>query len=52
MKTTFGGLWRSEGTIGRGMYAVVGLFGFALKHNLDRFVATYGFYRPWGLFNY
>ena len=26
--------------------------GFALKHNLDRLVATYGFHRPWGLFNY
>lgn len=52
MKTTFGDLWRSEGTIGRGMYAVVGLFGFAIKHNLDRFVASFGFHRPWGFFNY
>jgi hypothetical protein len=52
MKITFGDLWRSEGTIGRGMYAVVGLFGFAIKHNLDRFVASFGFHRPWGLFNY
>lgn len=52
MKTTFGDLWRSEGTIGRGAYALVGLLGFALKHNLDRLVATYGFHRPWGLFNY
>jgi hypothetical protein len=30
----------------------VGLVGFALKHNLDRLVATYFFHRPWGLFNY
>jgi hypothetical protein len=52
MKTTFGDLWQSEGTIGRGMYAVVGLFGFAIKHNLDRFVASFGFHRPWGFFNY
>jgi hypothetical protein len=30
----------------------VGLLGFAIKHNLDRFVAGYVFHRPWGLFNY
>ena len=52
MKTSFGDLWRSDGTINRGAYALVGLLGFALKHNLDRLVATYGFHRPWGLFNY
>ena len=52
MKMTFGDFWRSEGMIGRGMYAVVGLLGFAIKHNLDRFVASFGFHRPWGLFNY
>lgn len=52
MKTTFAGLWRPSGTIDRGTYALVGLLGFALKHNLDRLVATYGFHRPWGLFNY
>src|ERR1700730_10455517 len=52
MKMTFSDLWRSEGTIGRGKYAVVGLLGFAIKHNLDRFVASFGFHRPWGFFNY
>jgi len=52
MKITFGDLWRSNGTIGRGAYALVGVLGFALKHNLDRLVASYGFHRPWGLFNY
>jgi hypothetical protein len=52
MKMTFGDLWRSAGTIDRGTYALVGVLGFALKHNLDRLVATYGFHRPWGLFNY
>jgi hypothetical protein len=31
---------------------VVGLVGFALKHNLDRLVATVVFHRPWGSFNY
>jgi hypothetical protein len=45
-------LWRPSGTIDRGSYALVGIIGFALKHNLDRLVATYGFHRPWGLFNY
>jgi len=39
MKITFGDLWRSSGTIDRGPYALIGLIGFALKHNLDRFVA-------------
>src|SRR5229473_1744641 len=52
MKITFAELWRSSGTIDRGPYALVGLIGFALKHNLDRLVATYVFHRPWGLFNY
>jgi len=52
MKITFGDLWRPSGTIDRGKYALVGALGFALKHNLDRIVATYGFHRPWSLFNY
>jgi hypothetical protein len=52
MKTTFGELWRPNGTIDRGTYALVGVLGFALKHNLDRIVAGYWFHRPWGLFNY
>lgn len=51
MKMSFSDLWRSNGMIGRGAYALVGLLGFALKHNLDRLVAL-GFHRPWGLFNY
>lgn len=45
-------LWRWDGTVGRGVYAGVGLAGFALKHNLDRLVATGVFHKPWGLFNY
>jgi uncharacterized membrane protein YhaH (DUF805 family) len=52
MKITFRELWTSRGTIDRGTYALVGLIGFALKHNLDRLVATLVFHRPWGLFNY
>jgi len=45
-------LWRPSGTVGRGVYALIGIFGFAIKHNLDRAIATLGFHRPWGLFNY
>jgi uncharacterized membrane protein YhaH (DUF805 family) len=45
-------LWSWEGTIDRGPYALVGLIGFAIKHNLDRVVATAVFHRRWGLFNY
>jgi hypothetical protein len=52
LKMTFGDLWHSNGTIDRGAYALVGVLGFAVKHNIDRFVASYGFHRPWGLFNY
>ena len=52
MRTTFADLWRPTGTIDRGPYVLVGLLGFALKHNLDRLVAGYGFHRSWTLFNY
>ena len=52
MKFQVSDLWRWEGTIGRGAYFAVGIIGFALKHNLDRFVATGVFNRPWGVFNY
>lgn len=52
MKMTFADLWRPSGTINRGAYALVGVLGFAIKHNLDRVVAGYGFHRTWGLFNY
>jgi hypothetical protein len=52
MKITFADLWRSDGTIDRGTYVLVGLVGFAVKHNLDRFVASFVFHRPWDLFNY
>src|ERR1700683_5439381 len=48
----FSDLWSPEGTIDRGPYALVGLVGFAIKHNLDRALATFVFQRQWGLFNY
>lgn len=45
-------LWTWEGAMDRGPYALVGLLGFALKHNLDRWLAFFAFGRPWGIFNY
>lgn len=45
-------LWSPSGSTTRGTYALVGLLGFTVKHNLDRFVASYGFHRRWGVFNY
>jgi len=45
-------LFRWDGTVGRGFYALVGVIGFAFKHNLDRLVATAIFHRRWGVFNY
>ncbi len=45
-------LWRWNGTVGRAPYALVGVLGFALKHNLERWVAGALFDRPWSVFNY
>lgn len=52
MKIQFSDLWRWDGTVERGKYALIGVAGFAIKHNLDRFVATVIFHRKWGIFNY
>jgi uncharacterized membrane protein YhaH (DUF805 family) len=52
MRAKISQLFTFTGTIDRGTYAVIGLFGFAIKHNLDRFVATFFFQRRWDLFNY
>jgi hypothetical protein len=52
MKIKLRHLWHLDGTIDRGTYAMVGVIGFALKHNLDRMVASFIFHRPWGFFNY
>ncbi len=49
---TISELWTWKGTAGRGRYALVGLIGFALKHNMDRVLSTAVFEREWGLFNY
>lgn len=45
-------LWRWGGEIDRGPYAIIGVVGFALKHNLDRYVASTFFHRGFTLFNY
>lgn len=52
MRFQLSDLWRWDGNVDRGTYAMVGILGFALKHNLDRFVATGFFGRRWSLFNY
>ena len=52
MKLSLCSLLTWRGTTGRGQYVLVGILGFALKHNLDRFIATFAFDRPWSIFNY
>jgi uncharacterized membrane protein YhaH (DUF805 family) len=52
MGSTISSLWSRDGEIGRAPYALIGILGFALKHNLDRLVATAVFHRPFGVFNY
>jgi hypothetical protein len=45
-------LWTWRGTIDRGPYVIVGVVLFAIKHNLDRIVASVYFGHPWSVFNY
>lgn len=52
MKIKPSDLWRWDGTVDRGPYLVIGILLFALKHNLDRLVASVFFGRHWDLFNY
>src|SRR5436309_13508768 len=52
MRITFADLWRPSGTADRITYLLVGTVGFAIKHNLDRFIAGHYFHRYWGLLNY
>jgi uncharacterized membrane protein YhaH (DUF805 family) len=40
-----------KGKVSRGTYALVGSIGFAIKHNLDRFIA-FGFGEKWSLWSY
>src|SRR2546423_12000879 len=45
-------LWRWQGRVGRTKYLAIGVTLFAVKHTLDRIVASSVFGRRWGLFNY
>jgi hypothetical protein len=40
MALRFGDLLRWEGKVGRKTYALVGVIGFAIKHNIDRLIAA------------
>jgi uncharacterized protein DUF805 len=51
MAMTLGSLWRWDGKVSRGTYALLGICGLAIKHNLDRFIA-YKFGFRWGVWNY
>ena len=44
-------IWNWQGRIGRSRYLITGLVLFAVKHNIDRLLATIYEY-PWGPFNY
>jgi len=47
----FGSVWSWNGKVSRGAYAVVGAIGFAIKHNLDRYISfQFGF--NWGIWSY
>ena len=45
-------LWRWQGRVGRAKYVTLGVTLFAIKHTIDRIVASAVFHRPWSLFNY
>ncbi len=48
----FSDLWRWRGTVDRGTYLFVGVAGFAIKHNIDRVIATAVFGRRFSPLNY
>ena len=48
----FADLWRWNGTVDRGPYAVIGVVLFAIKYGLDRTVSVYGFGRSWSPLDY
>jgi uncharacterized membrane protein YhaH (DUF805 family) len=48
----FSQLWSFSGRTDRKSYALIGVIAFAIKSNIDRMVATYGFRHGWGLLNY
>jgi len=51
MAGEFGSVWSWNGKVTRGMYALAGAIGFAIKHNLDRYIGLrFGF--RWGVWSY
>jgi uncharacterized membrane protein YhaH (DUF805 family) len=52
MVMTFASLWRWDGKVGRAQYAAVGLIGVAIKHFVDRAIATAFFGYQGQIFNY
>src|SRR5215469_8687105 len=52
MAGTIGNLWRWDGRVGRGRYALFGVCGAAIKHNLDRFTAAQFGYRWHAILSY
>src|SRR5262245_28172809 len=52
IRIQFRKLWSWQGKVDRGTYALVGFVAFAVKHNIDRIVATQFFGRRFTPFNY
>lgn len=52
LKLRLSNLWRWEGAIDRGTYALAGTVLFAIKYNLDRLVAALVFGRTWSVLSY
>lgn len=52
MPFQFSDLWRWDGKVGRAKYAAAGFIGVAIKHNLDRLIATSFLGYGNSLFNY
>lgn len=44
-------LWRFDGRVNRGTYALIGFIGFAIKHNVDRLLAA-SLGARWSIWNY
>lgn len=51
MAMAFNSIWWWDGKVSRGTYALFGICGLAIKHNLDRFIA-YQFGYRWSVWNY
>src|SRR5215831_4954725 len=52
MKRYVSDILRLTAPIDRALYAALGLLLFAVKHNLDRFIAWKFFGQPWSVFSY